>query len=71
MDGQTSQSIMLVIEGKAMKDFLVSDDGNGQLNDFTQQEFDYVTDQVQAKATVGLQKYTYDKHKEKVYKKKQ
>ena len=57
VDCQTSEPISLVIEGKAMKDFLVSDDEKGRLNDFTQQAFDYVTDRIQTKATVGLQEY--------------
>ena len=57
VDCQTSEPISLVIEDKTMKDFLVSDDEKGRLNEFTQQAFDYVTDRVQTRATVGLQEY--------------
>ena len=57
VDCQTSKPISLVIEGKTMKDFLVSDNEKGRLNKFTQKVFDYITDRVQAMTTVGLQEY--------------
>ena len=51
------QTISLVIEGKTMKDFLVSDNEKGRLNEFTQKAFDYITDRVQTTTTVGMQEY--------------
>ena len=40
-----------------MKDFIISDDEEDQLSNFTLQAFDYITDRVQTKSTVGLQEY--------------
>ena len=42
VDCLTFELISLVIEDKTVKDFLVSDDEKGQLNEFTQQAFDYM-----------------------------
>ena len=47
----------MVIEGKALKDFLVDDNEKDRTDQFTQQAFDYVSDRVQKADTRGLQEY--------------
>ena len=54
-ESESFESPSLVIDGKTNQDFVVDDGENGRLDKFTHKAFDYVTDRLKTKETLGLQ----------------